>query len=88
MLRWRMILRTIVLCWGVLFTVQAIAFEPDSRAANLQPEGGTLLGDVVPQGRLEGPFEFHSEIFSGTVRRYWVFVPGPYDPSEPAAAIT
>ena len=34
--------------------------------------------------RLEGPLEFHSRIFSGTVRRYWIFVPAQYSPESPA----
>jgi poly(3-hydroxybutyrate) depolymerase len=35
------------------------------------------------QGRLEGPFELHSRVYPGTVRRYWVYVPAGYDPSQP-----
>jgi hypothetical protein len=38
----------------------------------------------VPSGRLEGPFEFRSQIIAGTVRRYWVFVPEQYDAARPA----
>ena len=38
----------------------------------------------VPRGRLEGPFEFHSRIFAGTVRRYWIFVPAQYSSGTPA----
>ncbi len=34
-------------------------------------------------GRLEGPFELHSRIYPGTVRRYWVYVPARYRPSSP-----
>jgi len=41
----------------------------------------------VPAGRLEGPFEFHSQVFAGTVRRYWVFVPAQYSPDRPAAVL-
>jgi enterochelin esterase family protein len=41
----------------------------------------------VPAGRLEGPFEFHSQVFAGTVRRYWVFVPAQYSPDQPAAVL-
>lgn len=41
----------------------------------------------VPKGRLEGPFEFHSKIIEGTVRRYWVFVPAQYKPEEPAGVL-
>ncbi|MGK6324150.1 alpha/beta hydrolase [Sphingomonas sp. DT-51] len=33
--------------------------------------------------RLEGPFELHSRIYPGTVRRYWVYVPADYDPARP-----
>ena len=38
-------------------------------------------------GQLEGPLEFHSRVFTGTVRRYWVFVPSQYDGSRPAAVL-
>lgn len=38
----------------------------------------------VPKGRLEGPFEFHSKVLAGTVRRYWVFVPAQYTGATPA----
>jgi enterochelin esterase family protein len=38
----------------------------------------------VPRGRLEGPFEFHSRVFAGTVRRYWIFVPAQYSSGTPA----
>ncbi len=41
----------------------------------------------VPEGQLNGPFEFKSEIFAGTTRRYWVFVPAQYTPSEPASLL-
>jgi hypothetical protein len=37
----------------------------------------------MSQGRLEGPFELHSRIYPGTVRRYWVHVPAGYDPARP-----
>lgn len=39
----------------------------------------------VPQGSIEGPFEFRSNIFPGTVRDYWVYVPAQYDPAKPPA---
>jgi enterochelin esterase family protein len=38
----------------------------------------------VPKGRLEGPFEFRSQVIAGTVRRYWVFVPAQYTGETPA----
>ncbi len=39
--------------------------------------------DGVAQGKIEGPFEFRSSIFPGTVREYWVYVPAQYDPAKP-----
>ena len=53
-----------------------------------QPGDYPLTADSLAQpgiahGRLEGPFEFHSRIFDGTVRRYWVYVPSGYDPARP-----
>ena len=54
-----------------------------------QPRRYALTADSlrqpdVPQGRLEGPFEFHSRIIPGTVRRYWIHVPAAYDGRQPA----
>lgn len=43
--------------------------------------------DGVPKGELKGPFEFHSKIIDGTVRRYWIFVPAQYDASTPASLL-
>ncbi len=40
----------------------------------------------VPKGRLEGPFEFHSQAIPGTVRQYWIYVPAQYDEKKPAPA--
>jgi 3-keto-disaccharide hydrolase/Putative esterase len=45
---------------------------------------GSLQQEGIPKGRLEGPFEFHSKIIPGTVRRYWIFVPAQYNPKKPA----
>ncbi|WP_414703779.1 alpha/beta hydrolase [Povalibacter sp.] len=39
----------------------------------------------VPKGKLEGPFEFHSKVIPGTVRRYWIFVPAQYSTKKPPA---
>jgi enterochelin esterase family protein len=47
---------------------------------------GTALATPA-QGRLEGPFEFHSQVLAGTVRRYWVFVPPGYDPAVAASLL-
>jgi hypothetical protein len=47
----------------------------------------SLVQADVPQGRLEGPFEFRSRVIAGTVRRYWIYVPTQYSPSIPASVL-
>lgn len=42
-----------------------------------------LPAEAAAQSRLEGPFELHSRIYPGTVRRYWVYLPAGYDPAQP-----
>ena len=37
----------------------------------------------VPKGEVKGPFEWRSEIYPGTVREYWLYVPKQYDASKP-----
>lgn len=64
--------------------------DPSSPAdAGRKPGEYPLTPDSLPQpgvpaGRLEGPFEFHSQVFAGTVRRYWIFVPDQYRPERDA----
>ena len=41
--------------------------------------------DGVPQGKVEGPFEFRSNLFPGTIRDYWVYVPAQYNSAAPPA---
>ena len=41
----------------------------------------------VPKGKLEGPFEFKSQVFAGTVRQYWVYVPAQYTAEKPACLL-
>lgn len=47
----------------------------------------SLLHDNVPHGKLEGPFEFHSKIITGTVHRYWIYVPAHYSNKSPASLL-
>ncbi|MEQ9407509.1 MAG: SMP-30/gluconolactonase/LRE family protein [Fuerstiella sp.] len=37
----------------------------------------------VPKGTVHGPHEFRSQLFPGTVRQYWVYVPAQYNPEQP-----
>lgn len=73
---------------ATLLGVAALPTLAQQPAINAGPWGLTddhFRQPGVPAGALEGPFEFHSEIFSGTVRRYWLFVPAQYDASVPAS---
>jgi enterochelin esterase family protein len=51
------------------------------------PGPDSLVHDTVPHGRLEGPFEFHSKIIAGTVRRYWIYVPAQYSAKSVASLL-
>ena len=52
-----------------------------SLTADSKPQAG------VPKGQLLGPFEFHSQVFSGTVRQYWLFVPAQYTGNQAASLL-
>lgn len=41
----------------------------------------------VPEGKIEGPFALASEIYPGTEREYWIYVPAQYDPQKPACTL-
>lgn len=43
--------------------------------------------DGVPEGTVNGPFDLKSQIFPGTLRKYWVYVPAQYDPEKPACTL-
>jgi enterochelin esterase family protein len=47
----------------------------------------SLPQDGVPKGKLEGPIEFKSKVFDGTVRQYWVYVPQQYSADKPACVL-
>ncbi len=41
----------------------------------------------VPQGKIEGPFDFKSNVFPGTQRKYWTYVPAQYDANRPTCVM-
>ena len=65
--------------WGaslLLATGQAVDTYP------IHPDSKVKAG--VPRGSIEGPFKWHSQVFPGTVRDYWLYVPAQYTPEKPA----
>ena len=68
--------------------VQAPAPATGERKPGDYPPGPDSMPQPgVPKGRLEGPFEFRSQIIAGTVRQYWVYVPAQYTGDRPAAVL-
>ena len=47
----------------------------------------SLAHPRVPIGKLEGPFEFQSKVFTGTSRQYWIYVPANYKPKTKLALL-
>ena len=47
----------------------------------------SIRQEGVPEGEVKGPFSFESEIFPGTVRNYWIYVPQQYDSAKPACTM-
>jgi len=41
----------------------------------------------IPVGKVEGPFALSSNIYPGTQRQYWIYVPQQYDASKPACTL-
>ncbi|MEP7320450.1 MAG: alpha/beta hydrolase-fold protein [Saprospiraceae bacterium] len=41
----------------------------------------------VPTGQIKGPFKFHSKIYPGTERNYWLYIPVQYDAGKPACSM-
>jgi hypothetical protein len=70
-------MRVIFLIAALLAAPLAVTLGVD-RPAHARPSQTS-----AQQGHLEGPFELHSRIYSGTVRRYWVYVPAAYNPMRP-----
>jgi enterochelin esterase family protein len=47
----------------------------------------SLAQEGVSKGKLEGPLLFRSQVFSNTVRQYWIFTPAQYDSAKPACLL-
>src|SRR5688572_23618594 len=80
-----------VLCGYVLTMTLAVttgvAAEAERKPGDYPLQPDSLVQPGVPRGSLLGPFEFHSRIFAGTVRRYWIHVPAQYDNTKPASVL-
>lgn len=64
-----------------LFLIPYLGGQPEE---SYPPHPDSQKKAGVPTGHIQGPFQFKSDIFPGTVRDYWVYVPVQYDASKPA----
>lgn len=76
-----MLFRALVIIAAVMLAPQALA--QDRVAGDYPFTTDSLAQPDVAKGELLGPYEFHSKIIAGTVRRYWVYVPSGYDAKSP-----
>jgi enterochelin esterase family protein len=78
----------------------AVAFAADEPkpASEAKPVGPPLVFSYktdpdslpqngLPKGMLEGPLLFKSQVFSNTVRKYWIYVPSQYTASQPVCVL-
>jgi hypothetical protein len=69
---------------AVLFTLlltSSLVFAQEKESYPDHPDSMQKQG--VPIGEVKGPFSFKSDIFPGTVRNYWVYVPRQNDGNCP-----
>jgi enterochelin esterase-like enzyme/sugar lactone lactonase YvrE len=75
----------IALLVAAFLTFLAQQPAPPPEPYTLGPDSQVQAG--VPKGRVEGPFLFRSQVFAGTIRHYWIYVPAQYTPGTPAAVM-
>jgi enterochelin esterase family protein len=69
------------------FNFAAETAAPARKLGSYPLTADSLVQPGVPQGKLIGPLEWHSQVIRGTVRRYWVYVPAQYTGEKPAALL-
>ncbi|WP_339910434.1 SMP-30/gluconolactonase/LRE family protein [Symmachiella dynata] len=72
-----------VLSVGGLVLTGALAAAEE----NYDVDPDSLPQKGVPQGEIKGPFPWKSEVFPGTEREYWIYVPAQYDKDKPACVM-
>ncbi|QDU44785.1 Gluconolactonase precursor [Symmachiella dynata] len=72
-----------VLSVGGLVLTSAVSAAEE----NYDIDPDSLPQKGVPQGEIKGPFPWKSEIFPGTEREYWIYVPAQYDKDKPACVM-
>src|SRR5438105_682185 len=80
-------------CFAVARPVSSNNARPTAEKPAAQPaityptDPDSLAQDGVPRGKLEGPILFRSQIFTNTIRKYWIYVPAQYTSEKPACVL-
>ena len=83
-------LRFLVGLFLLATTAPALGQTAVGRRDDLQgekPGPDSEVHEGVPKGKLIGPTPFKSQVFAGTIRQYWVYVPAQYDAAKPACVL-
>jgi enterochelin esterase family protein len=65
----------------------AVLFGPAPAADDYVLGADSFPQAGVPKGKVTGPLKWKSNVFAGTERDYWVYVPAQYKPEEPACVM-
>jgi len=69
--------------WPLFFVLMIAGTLPAQQSPpELTPDSKPQTG--VPQGEVLGPFQWKSNVFPGTLRNYWLYVPKQYNADQPA----
>jgi len=71
-------------CALLFCALTALAADSPREPGEYQLGPDSLPQPRAPAGKLEGPLLFRSQIFTNTVRQYWIYVPAQYTPDKPA----
>ena len=72
------------LCALLFCALTTSAQESERKPGEYKLGPDSLAQAGVPQGKLEGPLLFRSQVFTNTVRQYWIYVPAQYTAEQPA----
>lgn len=66
-----------------LLNIAQFSFADTRAAGEYLLTEDSLAHATIKHGKLEGPFEFRSNIIANTVRRYWIYIPANYSKKKP-----
>lgn len=70
-------------CLLIIFATFSLLQAQDENALSTD----SMYQEGVPRGEILGPIQWRSEIFPGTVRDYWLYVPQQYNKDQPTSLL-